>query len=94
MELLLEFVLEFFFEIIVDGGMELQHEERIPKWIRVALAVFTVLFFTVVIVGCIVLGVLILKDTLPGGIAMIFLGVIMLLCTIRKIVKMKNQQLG
>lgn len=93
MELLLEFVIEFFFEIIVDSGLELQHNERIPKWIRVTLAVFTVLFFTVVIVGCIVLGALILKDTLLGGIVLIFLGVIMLLCAIRKIVKVKKHQL-
>ena len=33
MELLLEFVIEFFFEIVIDGGMELQHNERVPRWI-------------------------------------------------------------
>ncbi len=93
MELLLEFVIEFFFEIIVDCGMELQHNEKIPKWIRVTLAVFVVLFFVAVIVGCIVLGALILKNTLLGGIVLIFLGVIMLLCAIRKIMKMKSHQL-
>lgn len=91
MELLLEFVAEFVLEIVVNGGMELQHNEKIPKWIRVTLAVFTILFFAVIIIGCIVLGVMILKDTLLGGGLLIVLGVVLLVCSIWKLLKMKRQ---
>lgn len=91
MELLLEFVVEFILEIVVNGGMELQHNEKIPKWIRVTLAVFTILFFAAIIIGCIVLGVVILKDTLLGGGLMIVLGAVLLVCAIWKLLKMKKQ---
>lgn len=91
MELLLEFVVEFFLEIVIDGGMELQHNEKIPKWIRVTLAVFSIMFFAAIIIGCIVLGILLLKDTLLGGSLLIVLGVVLLLGAIWKLLKMKKQ---
>lgn len=91
MELLLEFVIELFFEIIIDGGMELQHNEKVPKWIRVILAVIIVLFFATIIIGCIVLGALILKKTLLGGCALIVLGVVFLVCAVWKLLKRKKQ---
>ena len=92
MELLLEVVIEFFLELVVGEGVELQTNPKVPKWLRITLGIMTLLVSSVIIVGCIVLGVLVLKETLPGGIAMIFLGVLLLVCGIWKLLKMKKQR--
>lgn len=94
MEFLIEFVVELFFELLTEGGMEIIPNKRVPKWLRYLIAVVLTLFFAVIIFGCIILGVLILKETLLGGMTIIALGVIMLVLGIRKFIKVKNQMQG
>lgn len=72
MEFLIEILIECFVDIFTEGGMEVmsgaEHTRRWPKGLKIALVVFTVLFFGAVTIGLIVMGILFLikGELLPG----------------------------
>ncbi len=83
----MEFLVEFVFELLLEGGLVATYTKRIPKAIRYILTALIALFFTAVATFLIVLGVLLWRDSILGGALLIF-SVISLLVSL--IVKMRN----
>ena len=79
MDDLIEIILELIFEGSI-GGLQ---NKKVSKWIRSIIA----LFFVSILIGIIVLGVMILKKSVFGGIIIIGVGVFLLIGIIIKIRK-------
>ena len=101
MEIIIEILIECFVEILTDGGMEVMsgqaHTQRWPRGLKIALVVFTVLFFGTVIIGLIVMGILFLikGELLPGVIfSLLGIGILFgILFRIRKEYRKRNNTL-
>ena len=102
MELLLEILIECFTELITDGGMEVlsgeEHTRRWPKGVKIAMVVFTLLFFGSMIIGLIVMGVaFMLEGKVILSVVMLLAGIgllVLLLYVIRKAKRTKKQGEG
>ncbi len=80
----MELIIEFIFELIFEGSIEISKSNKIPKWIRYPLIVIIALFF-IAIIGTILLGgVLSLKENIFIGIFLILVGLFMLIMSILK----------
>lgn len=84
----MEFLIEILLELILEGGIEISSNKKVPKWIRYPMIVLILLFFTFVIVAILVLGMYILTQNIFMGIVIITIGVILLISQIIKIRKM------
>lgn len=73
----MEFVFEFLFELILEGGIAASRSRKIPHCIRYPLIVIIVLFFLAVMGFIFWLGISLLKENLPFGIFFILLGLFM-----------------
>ena len=87
----MEYLIEFLLDLIIEGSIELLPNEKIPKWIRCILAFIIILFFLTITIGLIVIGTMVLKESILGGIFIIIVGVILLICSIVKFIKVKNK---
>ncbi len=75
----MELIIEFIFELIFEGGIEISKSSKVPKWIRYPLSVIILLFF-IAIIGIILLeGILSLKENILIGIFLILIGLFMLI---------------
>ncbi len=73
MEILFEIVLELLFE----GGIEISQNRKISKWIRYPIAVVLVFFLFGVLFSLFLLGALICKKNLFGGIFILLVAFVM-----------------
>ena len=74
-------------EIILDGSIELLPNKKVPKWIRIIIS----LVFISIIIGIMVLGIVLLKQSIIGGSILIVIGIFLLVGSIIEIRKyMKN----
>jgi len=76
-------LIELLIELLIDGSLELLPNKKIPKWLRVILF----LFLIGIILSVIVLGTLILAESLLVGFIIILSGLILLMGFIIKIKK-------
>lgn len=76
-------LIEIILELIFEGSIGVLQNKKVPKWIRSIIA----LFFVSILIGIIVLGVMILKKSVFGGIIIIGVGVFLLIGIIIKIRK-------
>lgn len=63
-------IIEFFIELVLDGSHELLKSKNVPKWIRYLIA----LIFISITIGLIALGIILLKESVIGGIIIISAG--------------------
>lgn len=80
----MELIFEFILELILDGSIEVSKSKKIPKYIRYPLIVLISLFFIAIIGLVIFTGILILKESLIGGIFFILIGIFMFIMSIIK----------
>ena len=76
-------LIEFLIELVLDGSHELLKSKKVPKWIRYLIA----LIFIGITVGLIVLGIILLKETIISGIIIIGAGLFLLVGVTIKIRK-------
>jgi len=77
--------MEDLFDLIFDILVEITSCEKVPKWIRYPLILIITLFFTIIILGLFVLGILFLKDNLIIGLMFIFISILLLFSGIKRI---------
>ena len=76
-------LIEVLIELVLEGSHELLKSKKVPKCIRYLIA----LFFISIIIGLIVLGIILLEETIFGGCIIIGSGVFLLIGIIIKIRK-------
>ena len=75
--------IEILLDLIVNGSIEMLPNKKVPKWIRTIIS----LIIISMIMGLIIVGIVVLKESLLGGILIIIVGVFLL---IGIIIKVKN----
>lgn len=83
----MEFLIELLLDLIIEGSIEISSNKKVSKFIRYPLIVLIILFFTLFILGLMLLGIIILKENIYFG---IFLLIIVLILLISGINKFKN----
>lgn len=83
----MEFLIELLLDLIIEGSVEISSNKKVSKFIRYPLIVLIILFFTLFILGLMLLGIIILKENIYFG---IFLLIIVLILLISGINKFKN----
>lgn len=80
-------LIEILLELVLEGSYELLKSKKIPKWIRYIIA----LFFVSMILVLVVIGMLLLKESVIFGIIIMCFGLFLLIGIIIKIRKyLKN----
>ena len=80
----MEFIVEFFGELIFEGILEVVSNKKISRWVRYPLLTLFILFFAIIIFGLIFGGIASLKNSLIGGMFIIVVGVILLIAGLSK----------
>lgn len=84
----MEVIVEFILELLLEGSIEVSRNIKVPKYIRYPLIFIISLLFLFVICIVILVGVLLLNESVIGGSAFILLGLFMLVSAIIKFKKM------
>ena len=90
----MEYIIEFFLDLILEGSFEISNNKKVSKWIRYPAIILITLFFSIVVIGLFILGLLLLKNSIIGYI-FIFLSIFMALgCFIKfkKVYKNKKSE--
>lgn len=77
----MDILIEILIELIFEGSSELLKNKKVPKWIRIIIASI----FVSLLCALIVLGILILRKSIIGGIIIIVFGLFLLIGSIIKI---------
>lgn len=91
MDAVIEFIADLILELIVGGTMEILLNRKIPGWIRYPLGVLLGLVVLCGVIFLIIAGFLIFRESRIGGLFLIGLGILLLLCCIRKAIKIIRQ---
>ena len=84
----MDIVLEFFLELIVDGGIEASGNKKLSRWIRYPLIALVVLFFGTVIALIFYLALGLSSNEPVASVAFSSLGVFLLVGTLLKFRKL------
>lgn len=92
----MELFIEICLELIFEGTLELSGNKKVPKWLRYTLLSVLLLFFSAVIIGLLVIGVLlIINAELWAGLLIVVLDLVLfggLIYKVKKVHKeMKNK---
>ena len=85
---MMDFLIELVMELIMEGSLELSQNRKLPKWLRYPLIALVTLFFGAVIGLIFLVGFLVLKQTVLGGLAILAIGTVMLILAVRKFRKL------
>ena len=80
----MDIVLEFFLELIVDGGIEASGNKKLSRWIRYPLIALVVLFFGAVIAMMFYLAFGLSSDEPVASVIFSLLGLFFLVGTVLK----------
>ncbi|MBR6689022.1 MAG: hypothetical protein IKL68_03295 [Clostridia bacterium] len=83
----MEDLIEFLIELIFEVGVEASENKKVPKALRVLLAIIIILLYLLGTGLILLVGVLMLEETILGGIAMLALGVVILVALFVKMYK-------
>ena len=83
----MEIVFELLLDLIVDGGIEISKNKKVPNVIRYPLIAIIILLFIIVIFGLVILGIIILKKELLSGVIITSAGIVLLLLSVIKFKK-------
>ena len=87
----MEFLIELLLDLFVEGSIEALSNKKLPKWIKYILAFIIILLFLTLTIGLIVLGIILLNDSILGGMFLIIIGIVLLMFSISKFAKVKKQ---
>ena len=83
----MEYVIEFILELLFEFSIEASKSSKIPKFVRILLFIIILSVFIGVIALIFLVGILLFKYSISGGILIILLGIIMLVSAIIKVRK-------
>lgn len=81
----MDIIIEELLSLIIESSYEGTKSKKVPKVVRIILATFLILFFSLIIGVLLLAGILSLKNNLKMGIALILLGLFFLISFIVKI---------
>lgn len=81
---MLDFVIEFILDLVLEGSYEVSKNKNIPKIIRYPLILIVVFFFLMVILVIGFLGIIVIRENLYFGLLIILLAIIFLVLGIKK----------
>ena len=85
----MEDLIEILLDLINNGSIEMFHNKKVPKWIRIIISVIIVS----IIIGLMVLGIILIKESIFGGTILFIVGIILLVLSIVEIRRyIKNKQ--
>ena len=84
MVLIMDELIEFILDLLLEGGIELSANKKISKWIRYPIIAFLFLFFTIVIFGMIILGILMIEESILVSFIFVACGIAMLIGSVIK----------
>ncbi len=84
----MEYLIEFLFELVIEGSIEASKSPKLPKWVRYPLIVIIAFFFLAVIGLVFLAGFLSLKENIFMGIFFLLLGLFLLIASIIKFRKL------
>lgn len=77
-----EILFEIIGDLFLEGALEIAADKKISKWVRYPIALLIILFFTVVIGGLIVLGLMIFDENAEAGFLFVALGTVLMVLAI------------
>ena len=80
----MDYLFMLIFDVIFETSLEASQSSKVPKYIRYPLIVLIVLFFIVVIGLFFLVGILIMDESILGGIFFILLGIFFLVMSVIK----------
>ena len=80
----MDFIFELILDLFLEGGMEVVSNKKISRFIRYPILTIIILFFLVVIFGIMYLGIVLLNDSLLGGLFFIIISLLLLVACIYK----------
>lgn len=83
----MEYIIEFIFELLFEGSLEISKNKKVPKYIRYPLIVIILIFFILVIGLILLTGILSLKENIIIGLLFIIIGLLLLTLSIIKFIK-------
>ena len=83
----MEFLIELILELLLEGGQEICANRKISTWIRYPIAFILILFFAVIILGLLFIGIYIIKDNLIVSLFFIIVSIVLLIGAIIKFKK-------
>lgn len=87
MVLIMDELIEFILDLLLEGGIELSANKKVSKWIRYPIIAFLFLFFTIVIFGMIILGILMIEESILVSFIFVACGIAMLIGSVIKFKK-------
>jgi hypothetical protein len=91
----MEFIVEFVFDLLFEGGVEITKDKKISKWIRYPILAIIALFFGVIIFGLIAFGIkFLIEGEILISILFIGLGLFFLIESIYKFRKTYIEEFG
>lgn len=87
----LEFIIELVIELIVDGGIELTKSKKVSKWIRYPIVAIAGIVTIGILGFMLLLGYGLLDETALGGLIILGLTLLLLILTIRKLIKVYKE---
>lgn len=87
--------MEIVLELLVEGGIEVASNKKISNWVRYPVTFLILLFYLIIILGIIMIGILVFKNSILGGLFIISIGLALLILSIIKFsksyIKIKNK---
>ena len=87
MVLIMDELIEFILDLLLEGGIELSANKKVSKWIRYPIIAFLFLFFTIVIFGMLILGILMIEESILVSFIFVACGIAMLIGSVIKFKK-------
>ncbi len=84
---MMEDLIEFLIELVFEAGVEASENKKVPKALRVLLAIIIILVYLLANGLILFVGILMLEETILGGIAMLALGIVILVALFVKMHK-------
>ncbi len=80
----MEFLIELLLDLVLEGSIEISSNKKVSKFIRYPLIILIILFFSIVIFGLLLLGIMIIKDNILIGLFIIAISLFLLIASIIK----------
>ena len=87
----MELIVEIVLELLVEGGIEIASSKKINNKVRYFAAFLIVLFYLIVVLGMITIGILIFKNSILGGLFIVSIGLLLLVLSVIKFSKLYKE---
>jgi len=84
-------IIEFLLELIIEGSIELIPNKKVPKWLRYIIAFVLSLVALTFIIGLIVFGIMLIRESILGGLILLVVGIILLVYGVVEFIKVKRK---